>query len=60
LSNMTTTANLLFSPLTGTFTANTANCSGGYGLVGSYAATVVLLFNVTVQAQSCYPIIPPP
>src|SRR3954451_5810591 len=31
LSNMTTVANQLFSPLTGaTFSANTANCSGGY------------------------------
>lgn len=52
-SNMITTANLVFSPLSGaTFSANT--CSG-IGLIGTYNISIVFVFDVTVMAKSCYP-----
>lgn len=60
--NMITAAQLVFAPLSGaSFSANTANCSGGAGLVGSYQVTLAFVVNLTLTARSCYPtvVIPP-
>jgi Flp pilus assembly protein TadG len=69
ITNMITTANTVFQPLTGaTFTDNTS-CSinagttlQGSGLVGEYAISIglgIFAMNLTLTAQSCYPTVPP-
>jgi hypothetical protein len=68
ITNMITTANTVFQPLTGaTFTDN-SSCSvdagstlQGSGLVGTYHISIGLggfAMNLTLTAQSCYPTIP--
>ncbi len=68
ITNMITTANTVFRPLTGaTFTDN-SGCSVGAGtglqssgLVGTYHISIglaVFAMNLTLTAQSCYPTVP--
>jgi Flp pilus assembly protein TadG len=60
LTNMQTTANQIFAPLSGaTFSLNNTNCSGdnGIGLVGTYKIKFLFTVNLTLTANSCYPIV---
>ena len=58
-SNMISTANTVFLPMSGATFNNNASCTadGGAGLVGSYRFVfpAYFLFNLTLTAQSCYP-----
>jgi Flp pilus assembly protein TadG len=56
-ADMVSAANAVFTPLTGaTFTENsgTATCNGK-GLTGTYIATIGVIVNLTMTANSCYP-----
>jgi Flp pilus assembly protein TadG len=52
-SNMITTANLVFSPLSGA--SFSANACAGTGLMGTYTVSIVFVVNLTLTAKSCYP-----
>jgi Flp pilus assembly pilin Flp len=60
ISNMISTANTVFLPMSGATFNNNASCAadGGAGLVGSYRFVfpAYFLFNLTLTAQSCYPV----
>lgn len=52
-SDMITTANKLFGPITGaSFSTNTC---AGVGLVGTYTITILFVSDLTLTAKSCYP-----
>jgi Flp pilus assembly protein TadG len=62
--NMTTTANLVFAPLSGATWSNNSGCSGGStGLTGSYTVNILGVgglkwfraLTLTMTAKSCYP-----
>ena len=58
-SDMVSTANQVFGPLSGAiFTANSSPCSGdgGAGIVGSYTINIGFVVSLTLTAKSCYPI----
>jgi hypothetical protein len=54
LTNMRSTANLVFGPLSGATFSNNSSC-GGAGLIGTYPVTIVFVVNLTLTARSCYP-----
>jgi Flp pilus assembly protein TadG len=59
-TDMITTANTVFQPLTRATFTNNAICqnNGGSGLVGTYNASIgvwVWTVNITLTANSCYP-----
>jgi Flp pilus assembly protein TadG len=56
-SNLISTANTVFGPLSGASFANNGNCDGGVGLVGTYDVTILFVVNLTLTAKSCYPVI---
>jgi Flp pilus assembly protein TadG len=62
--NMTTTANVVFAPLSGATWSNNSSCSAGStGLTGSYTINILGVggsqwfegLTLTVNAKSCYP-----
>jgi Flp pilus assembly protein TadG len=57
LTNMTTTANTVFGPLSGATFINNGTCTAdrGAGIVGTYTINFVFAVNLTLTAQSCYP-----
>jgi Flp pilus assembly protein TadG len=57
-SDMISTANSMFLPLSGaTFTANTGCSSETTGLVGTYDVTIGMVASLTLTATSCYPVL---
>jgi Flp pilus assembly protein TadG len=50
-------ANQVFAPLSGASFSNNSGCDGGVGLVGTYDVPILFIFNVTLMAKSCYPVI---
>lgn len=57
-TDMASTANTVFRPLTGATFGNNSSCSadGGAGLIGTYIVNF-LAVTLTLTAQSCYPTI---
>lgn len=55
-TDMASTANTVFRPLTGATFGNNSSCSadGGAGLIGTYTINF-LAVTLTLTAQSCYP-----
>jgi hypothetical protein len=59
LADMILAANAVFAPLSGArFTANTADCNDGSGLIGRYSVSVGFVVDLTLTAKSCYPSVP--
>jgi hypothetical protein len=55
-SDMVGAANVVFGPLTGAaFSVNAACSAGNVGLVGTYTITFLLVIDLTMAANSCYP-----
>jgi Flp pilus assembly protein TadG len=62
-SDMISAADTVLAPLPvahAAFTANTANCNGGLGLIGTYTVSIAYVVNLKLTAQSCYPTVPAP
>jgi Flp pilus assembly protein TadG len=57
-SDLIAAANKVFGPISGASFSNNTGCSpNGTGLVGTYTITFLFVANMTITAQSCYPIV---
>jgi Flp pilus assembly protein TadG len=55
LANMKQTAKALFFMSGATYALNSATCSAGSGLTGTYTVNIALFTRLTLTANSCYP-----